>query len=217
MSGTVSNLPANTFANVWAESSDAGDYYGNFGTTAADGTYSLQLKSGKSYRVHAFVPGLGEIGTVTVASLSANLPAQNFSAGASLNDLTINIKTSGTGGVNTSVDEFLVDYINTTTKVGGTKKVLSSSGVTLSLAPASYEVRIAMPGSSRLPSQTVNLGSGSGTLDFILANVPVTLSGTVRDQLGSVVSEAVVEVFNTGGINLSAKTNSLGVYALKVK
>ncbi len=80
------------------------------------------------------------------------------------------------------MDEFLIDYINTTTKVGGTKKILANSGVILDLAPASYEVRIAMPGSSRLPSQNINLGSGSGTLNFALANVPVTLSGTVRDQ-----------------------------------
>lgn len=174
VSGTVSNLPNNTFANVWAESADAGDYYGNFGTTASDGTYSLQLKSGKNYNIHAFVPNLGEIGTITVLALGGDLPAQNFNAGASLNSLTINVK-SGSGGVNTVVDEFLVDYINTTTKVGGTKKILSDSGVVLDLAPAIYKVRIAMPGSSRLLSQTVDLSSGSGTLDFALANVPVTL------------------------------------------
>lgn len=69
VSGTISNLPNNTFANVWAESTDTGDYYGNFGTTAADGTYSLQLKSGKNYRIHAFVPNFGEIGMIAVPAL----------------------------------------------------------------------------------------------------------------------------------------------------
>lgn len=177
--------------------------------------YSLQLKSGKNYRIHAFVPDIGEIGTITVLNLSGHIPAQNFSAGVTLNSLTVNIKSPG--NINTIVDEFLVDYINTTTKVGGTKKVLSQSGVTLDLTPANYEVRIAMPGSTRLLSQMVNLSSGSGAIDFTLANVPVTLSGTVRDHLGSIVSEAVVEIFNTGGINLSTKTNTLGTYSMKVR
>lgn len=115
------------------------------------------------------------------------------------------------------VDEFLVDYINTVTRVGGTKKVLSDSGTVLNLAPAVYTVRIAMPGSSRLLSQTVDMGTGSRTVDFTLTNVPVTLGGTVRDQSGSLVSEAVVEIFNTGGINLSTKTDTGGTYSLKVK
>ncbi len=217
VSGTVSNLPGNAFANIWAESTESDDYYGNFTTTAADGTYSLQLKSSKTYKLHAFVPELGEIDTLTTPSLLSDLPAQNFNAGASLHSLTVNIKTAWTGGVRTVVDEFLVDYINTTTKVGGTKKILSDSWVTLDLSPSIYRVRIAMPGSSRIASQTVDLSSSSGSLDFILENIPVTLSGTVRDQWGNVISEAVVEVFNTGGINLSTKTNAVGLYSLKVK
>ncbi len=56
VTGSVANLPSNTFANIWAESTDALDYYGNFTTTALDGSYSLQLKSGKVYKLHAFVP-----------------------------------------------------------------------------------------------------------------------------------------------------------------
>lgn len=214
MSGTVSNLPNNTFANVWAESADAGDHYGNFGTTDANGAYSLQLKSGKSYRIHAFVPDMGEIGTITVPTLTGNVSGQNFNIGASLNKLTINIKSSS--GTKTVVDEFLVSYTNTVTKVGGTKKVLSDSGVILDLAPAIYKVNIALPGSSRLLSQVADISTASGSLDFVLARAPVTLGGTVRDQSGNPLSDAVVEVFNTGGINLSTKTSTGGTYALKV-
>lgn len=65
VSGTVANLPTNTVANIWAESTEAGDYYGNFTTTDSNGAYSLQLKSGKTYKIHAFVPVTGELGTLT--------------------------------------------------------------------------------------------------------------------------------------------------------
>lgn len=108
--------------------------------------------------------------------------------------LTVNIKSAG---VNTVVDEFLIGYTNTATKVGGMKKITSESGAILVLPAANYEVRLDIPGLPKLATQTINL-TNDATANFTINATPVTIVGTVRDQSYNPISEALVEVFNTG-------------------
>jgi len=195
------------FAFVKAESLDASsNFTGLFAGSPTDssGNYTLYVANG-TWRLRAFAPGFGDLGTLTVTVSGSSLTSQNFQpTTASFGTVSGTVTVGGTAQAGA--------FINMYGASGGNGTVSGSDG-TYSLkvkTGAGYTIEGFIPGKGPLaPITSVTVGASGLTGQ----NLSLAGTGTINVTITG-ITDAFVDARDVNGRGFGTGSQTSGVYSL---
>lgn len=222
-----------SWASVWAEEVNkttrkkTSNYYGgSWTTTDSNGNYTLQVTKNTAttcYDIHGWASNYGELPKISCLDISSgDLTGKNWDLG------TLKTVTVTVAGAPTSVTKAYLDLKQSGTDSGLWTSIDLANGsgtASFTVTQATYNAKLSIEGFGEFKPDGTDASSftvsADKTLTFSLAtqiSAGWTLSGTVKDETGTVVDNARVVVFNKStGDQASAKTSTAGTYTLSAK
>lgn len=196
-------------AMLWAEGVN-GTIGGNGGNSHDGGNYSIKVPFG-TYKVHAWVPGVGDLPAqeVTVDG-NETVSFLNIASGTIL----VNLQANGQPFV---AKEAFIDAWDQVNKRGNHIAVKAAGAADLKVPAGSYAVKVFIPGVGDFLQQNVSVNADGQTPVIVNVPVPITVSGQVYSN-GQPLKDAWVWLANPAlGVNIGQMTDENGQYTLKVK
>lgn len=208
-------------AMIWAEgiNSTSG---GNGAVTGSDGSFDLKVPYG-NYRIHAFVPGLGDL---TPVEVTVDVPTKTVDGFKGIQKGTLRVQFRANNQA-FAVEEGFIDAWDKAAQRGNFLQIKDNSFGELDLPAGTYDLNIYVPGIGDLGDLAVD-GSGQQVNQVqvtdlatttVTVNIPqpVILSGTVTSG-GNPVKDAWVWAADPeAGVNVGDMTDANGNYSIKVK